>query len=195
MTTVPLIRRVIPEAPAPPIHRRHFVALPTQPDIEGEGRWRGARDGEEEAAAELRAAVGRLPELEGMTPHEAPPLPTCLLRLSTASPRHGHSILSAPRPSISTIPSLSPVHADAMSATLAEPFSPVSTSRVRGGGIARFASEGGRDVRTLRKGRPRGRSRVMPCPDGAVEPPPPSKDQLKPLARHLDLTLVPLPWP
>jgi hypothetical protein len=79
MTIVPPIRRVTPGASALPIHRRHFVALPTQPDREGEGRWIGARDGEEEAAAELHAIIGRLPELEGTTLPEAPPLPTCLL--------------------------------------------------------------------------------------------------------------------
>jgi hypothetical protein len=50
---------------------------------------------------ELRAAVGRSPELGGTTPPDSPPLPTSLLRLSTASPRHGHSIPSAPRPTVS----------------------------------------------------------------------------------------------
>jgi hypothetical protein len=144
---------------------------------------------------ELRTTVGRLPELEGTTPPEAPPLPTCLLRLSTTSPRHGHSILPAPRLLVSTIPSLSPVHADAMSIALAEPFSSVSTSRVTGGGVARIISEGGTRRAHAKEGKTPGAWPVMPCLDGAAEPPPPREDQREPLARRLDLTLVPLPWP
>jgi hypothetical protein len=45
-----------------------------------------------------------------------------------------------------------------------------------------------------KEGKTLGARLVMPCPDGAIEPPPPREDQLEPLARRLNLTLVPLSW-
>jgi hypothetical protein len=78
---------VNPESLALCIHCHHFVALPTQPDKEGEGRQIGA-GGREEGATRVRADVPL--ELEKTVLPEAPPRERPALHHSFSATPHHH---------------------------------------------------------------------------------------------------------